>query len=208
MNSFKLSYFLVLILLLSCGNRTTNSAQQQEVNQECEVANALTVNSTQQQEINQEYEVKEVFANNYVELDIKRLQVKTLPLVDSTNFDNFSFANKLCQAQIQKLRLDEKFDNVSIFYLNYRIDLSENFISIVVSYERGDHELFTVLINYDNDFRIIDILHIAYDEIAESLFRKISTISTDKIIVEKRSYMEEEVFVYQIDAEGRFLKTD
>jgi len=70
------------------------------------------------------------------EIEIDKLKIKSLPVIDSTNFDNFNFADKLSQAQIRFLRLDEKFNNVSDFYLNYRIVLLENFISLVMSYQK------------------------------------------------------------------------
>jgi len=181
--------------------------------------NQCTVRGTSTQPV----ECNIFFIDKCIELDIESLQVKTLSFVDSTNFDNFSFADTLNQAQIQKLKLDERFDyicfshflnyNICTFYLNYRIELSENFTSLVVSYTRGDFELFTILINYDKDFRIIDILHIAYDEVADSRSRRLSAINTDKIIVKELDFTyyadgrtKTETFVYKIDAEGRFLK--
>jgi len=191
MDFFRLLYLVSILLFFSCGNNTAKSIQQQEISQEFDV-----------------------FANECIKFDIESLKVNALPFVDSTSFDNFSFENKLNQVQIQKLKLDERFGSVSVFYLNYRIELSENFISLVVSYERGEHELFTILVNYDRDYRIIDALYIAYHEIAESWFRKIGTIHTDKIIVEKFNYMDyyiegeimSETFVYKIDTGGRFFK--
>ncbi|MDR2474399.1 MAG: hypothetical protein LBD45_00940 [Bacteroidales bacterium] len=170
----------ILVLFFSCGNKPKQG-------QETEIALA-----------------NEKFA----ELGIDKLQIKDLPLIDSTSFDNYGFANKLNQTQIQALKLNGRFNDVSDFYLNYRINLSENVISLVISYQKGEYELFTVLINYDDDYNIIDTLDIAYDEIAESLSRIISTVQTDKILVERFNYMEDEsvseISVYNIDTLGVF----
>ena len=54
---------------------------------------------------------------------------------------------------------------------------------MVVSYLPNENELYTLLVNYDRSFHVIDFCQIAYDEIAENFLRTESTISKDGIVV-------------------------
>ena len=84
------------------------------------------------------------------------------------------------------LKLNEIYPNynklkyIYTFQAAYKIEFSKNFYSIVVHVLKGDHELETILINY-NDFEdIIDYKTIAYDEIAESISQTTATIEKNK----------------------------
>lgn len=164
---------LSLFLLTACGNSNAKKAQQKI---KLDVVSDTTVVSKEGGSLSR---IEELFVN-------------PLPFTDSTNFDNFGFANKLTLEQIKALNLDKQFRDINNFYLNYRVVLSEEFFSTVISYQKGEHELYTVLVNYDHNGNIINTLDIAYDEIAESVFRKTSTINRDKVIVESVSSWEEE----------------
>lgn len=115
---------------------------------------------------------------------LENYSVKNLPLTDSTNFINFNNSTVLTMEQCRLLKLDkiESLKDV-IFRINYRLDISPNFQSIVVSYYPNEQELFTILINYTNSYDIIDFITIAYDEIAESSLNSKSLISTGRIEV-------------------------
>ena len=79
---------------------------------------------------------------------------------------------------------------------------------MVISYYQGEHELFTTLLNIGKNDQIIDQLNIAYDEIAESAFRKTSSIDQNRIVVEDWNYMTDEptktLTTYRISKEGKF----
>ena len=134
---------------------------------------------------------------------------KNWPLVDSTNFDNYNhqqgIKNDLFFKKIQFKKDQPEIENSR---LRYQVHFSEKFQSVVISYYQGEHELFTTLINIDKNDQIIDQLDIAYDEIAESGFRKTSSINQNKIVVEDWNYMNDEpiktITTYQISKEGKF----
>jgi hypothetical protein len=118
---------------------------------------------------------------------IEKYSVKTLPLTDSTNFDNFKDPPALTKEQSKLLKLEKiEPDKDVTFRINYRLNISPNFKSLVVSYFPNEQELFTVLINYTNSFEIVDFKTIAYDEIAEGFIKTKSLISKDKIEVTQR----------------------
>lgn len=142
---------------------------------------------------------------------------KPVPLIDSTNFNNLNTANELTAKQKDLLHLNKILgenysDVIQSVQINYRINLSDNFSTIAMSYELGEHELLTTLVNYDNDFKPITWNEIAYDEIAEGLVRKQSKIYRDSIIISRISYFDEvpdTTFTsFQIDKNGLFINME
>lgn len=118
---------------------------------------------------------------------IEKYAVKALPLTDSTNFDNYKNITSLTKEQSSLLKLEKIEPNKDVaFTINYRLNLSPNFKSLVISYYPNEQELFTVLINYTYSFDIIDFKEIAYDEIAEGSIKTTSLINKDKIEVTQR----------------------
>ncbi|MFA4870763.1 MAG: carboxypeptidase-like regulatory domain-containing protein [Pedobacter sp.] len=113
-----------------------------------------------------------------------------LPFKDSTNFDNFKESRKLTNQEAGILKLNTLYSGVMGFYSRYTVPFSTQFKSVVISYHPNEHELITTLINYDRDYHILGKVDIAYDEIAESQFRKESLLTIDKIIVDEISWME------------------
>ena len=153
--------------------------------------------------------VKEKNILNTINNQFPDSSYKSLPLVDSTNFDNYlhhqGIKNDLFFKKIAFKKDQPEIENSR---LRYQLDFSERFQSVVISYYQGEHELFTTLINIGKNDQIIDQLDIAYDEIAESAFRKTSSITQNKIVVEDWNYMTDEptrtVTTYQISKEGKF----
>lgn len=121
---------------------------------------------------------------------------KPLPLIDSTNFNNIKATKELTVQQTELLHLDKILgenysDVIQSIQISYRLNLSDNFSTIVMSYELGEHELLSTLINYDDDFKPIAWKEIAYDEIAEGLIRKQGNLYKDSIIVGRINYFDE-----------------
>ncbi len=140
---------------------------------------------------------------------IEKYLVKTLPLTDSTNFDNYIDAPTLTKEQSKLLKLEKiEQDKDVAFRINYRLNLSPNFKSLVLSYYPNEQVLITVLINFTNSYEIVDFKVIAYDEIAESWMRTESKISTDKIEVTERDESsgrpEIKITKFEIDKVGKF----
>lgn len=110
--------------------------------------------------------------------------VKTLPLVDSTNFDNLNEAKTMESADIETLQLSElDFAGSGMFTARYSVRISEGFVSLVVTYWASDVEMYTYLVNYDSNMNRIDQLPISYDEIAEGYMQKQAQIGDGNNIV-------------------------
>lgn len=124
---------------------------------------------------------------------LESIQTKNIPLKEATNFDNYAKNNKLTVAQIQRLSLNKVIKNKEVInvFLNYNLNLSSRFKTLVVSYENGDSELMTALINYDNNYKLIDSKEIAYDEIAEGIFKIESEIKKNEIVCIETDYSNE-----------------
>ena len=153
--------------------------------------------------------VKEKNILNTINNQFPDLSYKSLPLVDSTNFDNYNHRQEIKNDLFfKKIAFKKDQPEIENSRLRYQLDFSERFQSVVISYYQGEHELFTTLINIGKNDQIIDQLDIAYDEIAESAFRKTSFVDQNKIIVEDWNYMTDEptrtVTAYQISKEGKF----
>ncbi|UIR57295.1 hypothetical protein LZQ00_05630 [Sphingobacterium sp. SRCM116780] len=138
----------------------------------------------------------------------KAIETRTLPFTDSTNFDNFLGKDSMPDEVISQLHLGDIEPQKEAYFLRYKFPLSTNFESIVVTIQ-SEMEMSTYVINYSSDFKIIDKLKIAYDEIAESAFCTVSHITTKDIVCDEYNYMEEvpkkETFHYAIDKTGKFI---
>ncbi len=196
MRNYTIFYTIILLLSISCGNNKKTEIVKENIETEniaIDSSIPLTI-----QEVN-------------IELDfLKNLKVVELPYRDSTNFDNHRNVRQMAENEIEQLKLKSKVPDGSEFALNYKIHFSNNFYAIVINYQLGDHELFSTLITYDNAYNIIDLLNVAYDEIAESWFRKESTIYKEHIVVEDISYTDGNPQIvktnYKIDSNGMFVE--
>lgn len=173
-------FLAVLAVLFSCKD---SSKESQDSSKKDKSANK-NVNSVTDDSVNDEYSFLSEYPN------------KALPFVDSTNFNNINKAKQLTEQQKDLLRLDKILgesysDIVQSLQINYRVNLSDNFSTIIMSYELGEHELLSKIINYDVHFMPIAWQEIAYDEIAEGLVRKQSKIYKDSIIVSRINYFDE-----------------
>lgn len=141
---------------------------------------------------------------------IATVPVRHFPITDSTSFDDFEKSGVPDTGILKRIKFDPRRKDATNFRLNYQIPFSDNFISVVVTYQCGEHELFTTLITINKEYTIIDKLEIAYDEVAESAFGKTSTIEKDKIVVTSANWMgEQPVFeteTYILTSDGKFKK--
>lgn len=141
------------------------------------------------------------------------LPSKELPYTDSTNFDNYSSVEKhLVPHQLLAAAETAAGKHTGKIYVSHTLDLSPDFTTMVISYYRGDAELLTVMVNCDPNGKAIDWLEIAYDEVAEGWVRKYSTVSRDRVLVEKTSYISEPpevtTAVYRIGGNGKFIRNE
>ena len=114
--------------------------------------------------------------------------IRKTPIVDTTNFDNINEGRKINLKEIKKLQLEKIYPNFNKemhsyrFMSSYQLEISKQFKTIVVCVYKGDHELESVLINYDLNGKLVDSKRISYDEIAEGWSRETSTIKNDCIL--------------------------
>lgn len=138
-----------------------------------------------------------------------KIPTRSFPIVDSTNFDNYKDTDGIKDNLfIEQIGFQKNNPDAENIRLRYRINYSDHYYSVVISYRKGEHELFTTLVNIKENKKIIDQLDIAYDEIAESAFRKTSSIDHHKIVVEDWNYFSEEpikeITNYLVKEDGTF----
>jgi len=104
---------------------------------------------------------------------ITAMAERALPIIDATTFDNFIDEDDVNPIDDRALKIEALYPD---FYedeakyramASYKVALSPNFHSVVVTYKLGEHEMETSLINYDADGNILDHQLIAYDEVAD-----------------------------------------
>lgn len=135
---------------------------------------------------------------------------KKLPVTDSTSFDDFEGKTPLSQEIVSKLKLKSEDPEHQNFYSRYRVALSDQIDAVVVTLA-GEFEMQTFLISYTKeDYKVIDKVVIAYDEIAESAFSSIGKVSKNEIAVTNYNYMTDEPVIetlkYRISSSGKFVK--
>ena len=143
---------------------------------------------------------------------INATKTRVLPLKEATNFDSFIEEGDYKNVEIEVLKLIEVYPNFYKQGYNYRaiasykINYSSDFYTVVVTTLKGDHEMETVLINYNATGNIIDYKVVSYDEIAEGMFKIESTIEQDKLTITSIADLEEKsetIEVFTIKPNGK-----
>ncbi|WP_445714182.1 hypothetical protein [Flavobacterium sp.] len=143
----------------------------------------------------------------------KKLPLRKLPIDETTNFNNVANDRFLTEEEIVVLKLDKIFTDYSQYKdaysirAAYKLELSKRFYSIVINAFKGENELETVLINYNDYEDIIDYKTITYDEIAESISQKKATIEKNFVTIIDKTELEEtviEISKFHINASGEF----
>ncbi|MDW7692228.1 hypothetical protein R9C00_14195 [Flammeovirgaceae bacterium SG7u.111] len=143
--------------------------------------------------------VVETKKSPHVEQFVRSLVLQSLPYTDSTNFDNstegpFLSDELFTDLSLQKI-LPYEMNTLREIWIRNRLELSADFHTVVVSFMPSEHELFTTLVSYNKDMELIDFLHIAYDEIAESCARSSSYIEGNMIDVYNINFCRDEASV-------------
>ncbi|MBG6130349.1 small nuclear ribonucleoprotein (snRNP)-like protein [Aquimarina sp. EL_43] len=190
-------YILVLLVLTSCSEKAKG---KEEIVVKVQDAVAESIDP-----------VKEVDTISFNKI-ISEIKIKSTPLIDATNFDSFIDEDDYKKVDVKALKLEKiypNFNKESHHYraINcYRIELSKAFYSVVVTILKGDHEMESVLINYDSNGDLIDSKVISYDEIAEGQSRIESKIEENKLTVNNILWIDEkkvETASFQIKANGK-----
>ncbi|WP_108809040.1 hypothetical protein [Aquimarina spinulae] len=190
-------YILVLLVLISCSQK---AKEKEETVVKAQDAVAESIDST-----------KEVSPISFNKI-ISEIKTKSTPLIDATNFDSFIDEDDYKKVNIKALKLENiypDFNKEGHHYraiASYRVEISGEFYSIVVTTLKGDHEMESVLINYDLEGNIIDSKVISYDEIAEGQSRIESKIEENELTINNILWIDEkkvETTSFQIKANGK-----
>lgn len=197
---------LIVLMIIGClAMMSCNNGGKQQTATTEETHTELTKNDTakgiQEQTVDQ--------SNAGQEEDVlKKLPIRNFVITDSTNFDNYQAEGIADDIFIKKIKFKTSNSTAEHFRLRYKVPFSENFSAIVITYRDGEHELFSTLVTLDKNGNIIDQLDIAYDEIAESAFRKIGTLEKDRISIQSWNYMNEvpthEESIFTVSETGKF----
>jgi len=145
---------------------------------------------------------------------INEIQFKTQPIVDSTNFDNTNVVkhfNLISVNNLQLVKIYPHFYSENYNYKassSYRIDLSNNFHTVVLNIHKGENEMESVLINYKLNGELIDYKVISYDEIAEGWSRIESNIEDNRITIKNILWIDEKqetIEIFNINENGNII---
>ncbi|WP_025663139.1 PA3715 family protein [Aquimarina megaterium] len=190
-------YILVLLVLTSCSEKAKGK-EEIVVKEQDAVAESIDP-------------AKEIDTISFNKI-ISEIKTKSTPLIDATNFDSFIDEDDYKKVDVKALKLEKIYPNFNkeghhYRAINcYRIELSKAFYSVVVTILKGDHEMESVLINYDSNGDLIDSKVISYDEIAEGQSRIESKIEENKLTVNNILWIDEkkvETASFQIKANGK-----
>lgn len=82
---------------------------------------------------------------------LKTLPVRNFPITDSTGFDNFKQIGIPDNGFLKRIQFNPEHTEAKKFRLNYNIPFSENFTSLVITYQQGEHELITMLLTVSKE---------------------------------------------------------
>lgn len=193
-------FSLLILLLLSCSEKKEKKP----------IVNTLKNNKEQIIDLSKKNE------DSIFHKIIHKIKIKTIPLIDSTNFDNFKKKNFYNKQEVSILQLEKiypEFYNEGYYYKttsSYRIELSNNFYSIILTSFKGDQEIESALVNYDLKGKIIDYKIISYDEIAEGVSRIESKVEKNKLTIKNVLWMDEKqetTEIFEIDVMGKIKLT-
>ncbi|SEE66901.1 hypothetical protein SAMN04487765_3706 [Tenacibaculum sp. MAR_2010_89] len=145
---------------------------------------------------------------------INEIRVRSLPLVDNTNFDSFIEEGDYNEVNIKALKLEEVYPKLNKEGYNYRaiasykVKISKAFHSVIVTIKKGDNEMESRLINYDFEGNILDSKVISYDEIAEAQSKIESKIEKNKLTIHNILWIDEkkiETTFFEIKSNGKII---
>lgn len=201
----KLQFIILpLLLITSCGQGAKEEKKEPEAKMQGAIEVVETVADT-------------LLQNGHIGFDEVNSAAKsrTLPVVEMTNFDSFIDEDDYDEVDANALKLDQiypDFNNENYRFrpiAYYQVPLSNNFHTIVITLLKGEHEMKTVLINYDTEGKPIAHEEVAFDEIAESMSRTVSRISEIKLTVNRifwGNIREVEEIEYEIRGDGTIKK--
>lgn len=202
----KYSYLLIIFLLLACVKSNKEKTSAKGAIEKQEIENAV---ETVADEIEAVARPSEDVTTTFKE-ELLKLKLKTVPLVDSTSFDNLIDKGDYQKINTEALKLAKVYKNWKELKPNYRaidayrLNLSKDFYTVVITALQSDEEIESRLINYDLEGNVIAYEIIAYDEIVESWARTKSIIETDRITINYQYKVSKETGYVKIEPNGKF----
>ena len=135
-------------------------------------------------------------------------EVEALPLNEATNFDNFiNKTHPISAEKVKEMNLTKMAPEGAKFYYQYRIESPANYDMAIITAET-EMEMFTELVTFDKNHKMIGECPVAYDEIAESWVRKTSKIEKGKVTLTTMDYSntekgEKHVQIFKILENGK-----
>ncbi|WP_020532576.1 hypothetical protein [Flexithrix dorotheae] len=142
--------------------------------------------------------------------ELLKLKLKNVPLIDSSSFDNHTDKGDYQKINTEALKLAKVYKNWNNLKSNYRIidayrlKLSKDFYTVVVTALKSDEELESRLINYDIEGNVIASEMVAYDSKTEDWTKTKSTIETDRITINYQYKVSKETGIIKIEPYGKF----
>lgn len=127
------------------------------------------------------YKAEVLFSKN-INVSWENFPKLLFPVKDTTNFECFDKLPNLDKNQ-QKHLLSGLFPKVLQAKVVGQVPLSQQYTSLIIAFQEGESEVYSVLFNLNKNNEIIDYLFLAYDEIAESASYSTALIDEKQICV-------------------------
>lgn len=186
----KLFYLLLFVTLSACNQseQDKNAANHTETNGAVETASTESIEAVAgsvSPPIKQQAPVDALIFQRI----IKQTPIKSLPLTDKTNFDNFRPDQFLDKAQVEALQLDTiypDFFKEGLDYkaaASYRLHYSDAFYTLIVTVLQGESSLESLLINYaTSNYKVLDHRLITLDDNVFFLAETMTKMMDDGLI--------------------------
>ncbi len=146
------------------------------------------------------------------------IPTKELPYIESTDCQArfTTLKSTVNEDQIKLLGLNKLLAGMHLIYSNqslsftynvamqYRLHLSDTFKTVVLSCY--DWRVYTILINYKNEFDVIDAELIAFDFVDDRNHRISSVIHKDKLAITHSIGHKDSTLIYSIEQDGTINK--
>lgn len=139
-----------------------------------------------------------------------KLKLKSVPLADSASFDNYTNKGDYEEINTEALKLAKVYKNWEELKSNYRaidayrLKLSKDFYTVVITALQSDEDIESRLINYDIEGNVIASEMVTYDSKTEDWMRTKSTIETDRITINYQYKVSKETGFVKIEPNGKF----
>lgn len=197
-----------MVICFSCKKQTNETTQKVEKVKDIVEADNIEASATKTKTDASQFTLKEI---------LEEITIKSLPHFETTNFDDFIDPDDYKKIDARLFQLEHIYPNFHKKGYNYRairtysLPLHEDFFSVIITIEKGDNEMESILVNYTIDGEIIDHVVVSYDEIAEGWSKRVSKISQQKLTTNYITWFDDIVIQqinYQIKNDGKIEKVN